>query len=295
VGKPVFAGFLAALALCSPASLSAQPAETSSQAGEGRYELPPRQFAAVDIFVDAIAIEDEAAQLIDSYWQPAIDALIAANPGKAELARSFGSQQRMAELSMFRPLVATILDDQAIELLNPDVRRRLGALFARRSAEMSRNRAFSDAEELKFAREATRIRSGPASRVNAEFGALAALARSPDGIALRDLYRRGLSWCVAMELGFPRLDHGHPECAQLKDSPSLARLRKSPLGEKLIRVNGVAYVNLVAMVQMAHDPGISLHLLLPAEKVEAAGLAVPADLSLEELVSRYTPRPGRPS
>src|SRR5687768_2868159 len=84
VGRPILAGFLLALILATPASASAQP---------DILPLPPREFSAVDTFLDAIALEDEATLIIDTFWQPAIAALVAANRDRPEQARAFASEQ----------------------------------------------------------------------------------------------------------------------------------------------------------------------------------------------------------
>lgn len=294
MGKSILLGALASLLLSPVASASAQSTAETSPATEENYKLPPLQFSAVDTFVDAIGIEDEAALTIDPFWQPAIAALIAANPDKAELARSFGSEQRRAELTAFRPLVAMMLDSRAVELLNPETGRRLEELLERNFAEVRRAGTLSRERDQEFAREALRIRSGPAARVNGEFEALAKLALTADGIALRQLFRRGYFWCARETSAFARSQRD-AECAQLEKSAALKRLRKARLGEKLILVNGTAYAHLMGMISMAHAPGIRLYRLLPPKKVGAAGLSVPADQSFEELVSRYTPSTGRGS
>jgi hypothetical protein len=263
-------------------------------ASEDGYRLAPLRLGAVETFLDAIAIEGEAALMIDSFWQPAIGALVAANPDKAALARSFGAERRAREFAAYRPLVAMMLDHGVIELLYPDARRRLEALQNRRSADYTRTRTVAPERDMAFAREAMRIRSGPAKRVNSNLEAIAELARTPDGIALRELYRRGYFWCARKALGNSLSERRTAECAQLERSPALGRIRKTRAGEKLVLMHAAAYSNLAAMVAMAHDPGISLHRLLPPKEVTAAGLIVPADLSLEELSARDPSPAGSP-
>ena len=281
------------LALLVPAVGVAQPAPAppASVSEEEPYKIPPLRFSAVEVFLDAVEIDREAASAIDAFWLPAIEAFVAANPGDATRARSFASQRRAAELAQYRPLVAMLVDRNAVEVLYPSVRRALEALLARSNAEYARTRSFSAERDREFAVEATRIRGPAEKRLNADLLALAALARTGDGAALRELLRHGYSWC-AVAPDEP-VDAGLKEiCARLDPSPALQRLRQHEGGEKLILLNASAYGQLMAMVSMAHDPGISLHLLLPPEKVRAAGLSVPANLSFEELLPRRVPSTG---
>ncbi|HEX2763379.1 MAG TPA: hypothetical protein VHM92_05970 [Allosphingosinicella sp.] len=153
------------LLLLAPVPVGPAAAQPSPPPDPAEYRTPPPQFPQVAEFLDAIAIEREAAHIVDSFWQPAIKAFVAANPDKAAEARAFATARRDAEVS-----------------------------------------------------------------------------------------------------------------------PALGRLRALPMGEQLIRMHSRAYFFLMGMTQLAHDPGISLHLLLPPEEVEAAGLKVPPNRSYEELI-----------
>ena len=107
--------------------------------------------------------------------------------------------------------------------------------------------------------------------------------------ALRELFRNGYVWCVGQLAG----KGGHlADCDRLGRSPALQRLRTEPLGESLILISGAAYAEMAGMIQLGHAAGISLHSLLPPEKVRAAGLNVPADRSLDELMGAVAPGPG---
>ena len=284
------------LALLVPAVGAAQsaPAPPASVIEEEPYKIPPLRFSAVEVFLDAIEIDREAASVIDPFWMPAIQALVAANPDGAARARSFASERRAAELAQYRPLVAMLVDTHAVRLLNPSVRRSLAALEVRRNAAYARTRSVSDKLNRELAAEAMRILAPAEKRLNSELLALAALARTGDGAALRELVRQGYSWCVG-PLDEPADPDLKDVCARLEPSPALQRLRRKEGGEKLILLHAAVHGQLMAMVSMAHDPGISLHLLLPPETVRAAGLSVPADLSFEELVARgaLSPAPGR--
>jgi hypothetical protein len=276
---PAFAG----------APASAVPPETETEAAA---KLPPLRFRAVDSFLDALAIDEKAARIVDQYWQPATAALMAANPDKAEAARAFAAGQRAAELSLYRPLVAFTLDNRAIELLNPDVERKLAALRETWSAEYNRTRTFSDERIRAHHSQMLKITSGPAARADGQLLALARLALTPDGMALRALNAQGLSYCLFEPRSYTagaKLAH----CAVLEADPALRRLRRSPSGEKLIRLSTEANIALVAMIQMGHAAGISLSSLLPAEELQAAGLEVPPDQSIEELIRTYGTKASR--
>lgn len=273
-------------ALCldaAPASAAQAPpaAPVSAPAGE----LPPLQFGAIDDFVGAIGIEEWAAHTIDAFWQPAIEALVAGNRGKAAEARAFAAGRRGAELAIYRPLVAFMLDRRVVEILNPRALRQLETLQAGMQREIARTGEISRERQLVYARRTAQIRAEPARRVNGQLEAMTRLAQTPDGAALRELNRRGLFWCVDPRRG-PRATQAHPECAGIGTPPVLQRLRNTPSGEALLQASAFAYGQLAGLVAMTHDPGISLHLLLPPEEVRAAGLDVPADLSFEELTAR---------
>jgi hypothetical protein len=279
--------------LCSGWMAQAQPAVAPAAAAEGEdHARPTLRFSAVQNFIDAIGIEEEAARIVDMFWQPAIEALVASNPDRAAQARAFAAEQRRAELSLYPPLVALMIDNRAVELLNPDVARQQTALEEEMNREYARGGRLPPAREQAFALRAMQLRSEPSARANAELEAVARQARTPDGIALRALNRSGLFWCVGPAAA-ARSAEARPECARIAQSPVLRRLRTDRFGEKLILMSASANGQLVAMVQMGHDPGISLHLLLPPERVRAAGLNVPPDISLDELTasSRSTGRP----
>ena len=282
------------LALLVPTVGVTQPAAVppASLTVEVPPKFPPIRFSAVEVFLDAIEIDREAASAIDPFWLPAIEALVAANPGDAARARSFASERRARELAQYRPLLAMLVDTHVVELLHPSVRRSLAALQVRRNAEYARTRSVSDKLNRELAVEAMRIVAPAEKRLNGDLLALAALARTADGTALRELVRQGYSWCVR-PLDEPADPGLKGVCARLEPSPALQRLRRQEGGEKLILLNGAVYGQLMAMAAMAHDPGISLHRLLPPEMVRAAGLSVPADLSLEELIALGASSTGR--
>jgi hypothetical protein len=243
--------------------------------------LPPLEFSAIETLLTALALDEEAARLVDSFWQPAIAYLVAANPDKAEQAKAFGARQRDAELAIYRPLVARMLDGNALETLHPETRRQLEALRERAGAEYENGRTPSEETQRRLAAEAARTRAPAAARTNSDLLALARLALTPDGIALRDINRRGLYMCIDRRTGRFSARSAPDPCAALAKSPALQRLRRRPGGESLISLSAAANVGLGAMVAMGHAAGISLHRLLPPDRVRAAGLAVPPDRSLD--------------
>ena len=281
VSRLAAAGALAISAASACAQETAAPAPDPIVANE-LASLPPLEFSAVETLLTAFAFDEEAARLVDSFWQPAIVALVAANPDKAEVARSFGAQQRDAELAMYRPLVARTLDRDAVEVLYPEVRRQLDSLRERISAEYRDGQRPSEDRRRQFGAEAGRIRASAAARTNSDLLALARLAVTPDGIALRDINRRGLYMCIDKKSGRFAPQREPQPCAELAVSPALLRLQRAPMGERLIYFSASAYVTLAAMVAMSHAAGLSLHRLLPPDAVRAAGLAVPADRSLDK-------------
>ncbi|HEY5721485.1 MAG TPA: hypothetical protein VIT45_04100 [Allosphingosinicella sp.] len=290
---PAFFGLLATLLLSAPITASAQPAVGPGRTDDAALKLPPLQFSAIQTFADAIAAENEAARIIDSFCQPAIAALVASNPDKAEIALSFAARERAAELALYEPLLAFSLDRHAVDLLAPDLRRRADTRIEAMKREIDSG-TLSQERRQALSAEFSRMRSDEAAFVNKEVLGMARLALTPDGLALRELNRKGLYRCFDSPNG-PSSFEERAECAEIEKSPALKRLRKARFGEQLIRFSTEAHVQLISMVAMGHAAGISLHTLLPPEKVSAAGLKVPADLSLEELASRHRQRPGEAS
>lgn len=279
---------LLALLLIAP-SAAAEPAPSPSEVANGVDPLSPPRLSAMDGFLDAIAIDREIVLAVDSFWQPAIEALVAANPGKIEAARTFAAARRAQEIAVYRPIVARELDSNLVELFYPEVRKPLLAL-ADRIAKHART--LSDPAEAypAYAQEARRILAGPEKQTDTDLVSIAALARTPEGAALRDLLRQGYFWCAKLK---GRIEPGmEADCARLGGSPALLRLKKANGGEKLIVANAAAYAQLMAWVAMAHGAGISLHRLLPTEELAAAGLKVPEDLSFEQLLARHRPSAG---
>jgi hypothetical protein len=254
--------------------------------------LPPIRFSGVETFLDAIGIDEAAAALVDSFRQPAAEALIAANRQKADAARAFAEQERAAEIAIYRPLVAFTFDTRAVQILNPQVDQLLSALQARQSAEYNRTRSISPERLRHYHAEATKIRAGYAGRVNAQFLELARLARTPDGVALSALQKNGRFYCLLEGRSYGA-DQEEAECAAVKTAPPVKRLRKMRTGQELIRLSSLAHMTLTGMMQMGHAAGISLHRLLPPEKVSEAGLAVPPDQSLEDLLKTHATKAPR--
>jgi hypothetical protein len=93
---------LAAAALL--ASAQPAPAPPAPDARALHDDIARRDFPAVNAFVEAIGIPEAAERVIDSFWAPATQALIAANPDKPAEARALAAQRRAAELSNYRPL-----------------------------------------------------------------------------------------------------------------------------------------------------------------------------------------------
>lgn len=284
---------LAPLAMLSTPAAAAQAAATSAPAAASPSDiLPPIRFPGVDVFLDAIGIDEAAVALVDSFRQPAAEALVAANPDKAGAARAVADRERAAEIAMYRPLVAFTFDSRAVELLNPQVEQRLAALQARQSAGYGRTRSISPERLRHYQSEAARIAARPAARANAQVLELARLARTPDGVALRELQKTGLFYCL-LEARNHGTEQEQAECAGVKNAPPLQRLRKVPMGADLIRLSSLAHLGLNGMMQMGHAAGMSLHRLLPPEKVRAAGLAVPPDQSLQDLMKTHATKAPR--
>lgn len=285
LGRAAALAALAPFLLLSPAA--AQNAETSRAApgaADESYSVPPLRFAAVGALVDALGLD--ATHQTDPFWRGAIAALVAANPGRADAARTFAEAERAAEFAGYRPLVASRVDDSVVELLEPEVERQLVALEGKRSAESVRTPALSEERQGAYAAEWIRIMSAPAARVDARLRALAGLALTPDGLALRELNRKGLFHCLQM----PRLvamSSDAAYCATLEKAPPLRRLRKTADGDALIRLSTLANVSLVALIQMGRDEGVSLYRLLAPETIRAAGFEVPPNLSWDELRNSY--------
>src|SRR4051812_46433458 len=80
------------------------------------YQANPFPVAGLEAFVDAINVKVLAGRQIDSFWQPAITELVAANPAQPEKARAFGQAWRDAELAVYRPLVLLTLGKNAPNL-----------------------------------------------------------------------------------------------------------------------------------------------------------------------------------
>ena len=269
---------LAGIALTPSAVALAQPPRPHAPAPA---PVEPLRFPAIEPFLDAIAIDEAAAQMIDTFWQPAIEAFVVANPRRADEARSFAAARRAQELALYRPLVASLLDNQAMEMLYPEFGRELGA-FQREFARLHAAQAdIPESVRRDYALRLQRLRSGPDRRFAAELAEAARLARTPDGIALRELNARGLYFCA-----LPRFRRDPENCEPFDRSPLLARLRAMPHGDALIRLSALANGFLLGMVQMGHAAGITLHALLPPDAVREAGFELPQDKSFEELVGR---------
>lgn len=269
---------LAGIALTSAAAAVAQSAPSHAPAAA---PAEPLRFPAIEPFLDAIAIDEAAAQMIDSFWQPAIEAFVAANPRRADEARSFAAARRARELAVYRPLVASSLDNQAMEILYPEFSRELGAFQREFGRLYAAQTAIPESVRLGYALRLQRLRAEPDRRFAAELAEATRLARTPDGVALRELNARGLYFCA-----LPRFRRDPASCEPFDRSPLLARLRAIPHGDALIRLSAAANGFLLAMVQMGHAAGISLHALLPPDAVGEAGFEIPQDMSFEELVGR---------
>ena len=286
-------GALAAVLLLAAAG-GARAQETvppPAAADEDWRQAPPR-FPAVGELVRALAIEEQAAWIIDAFWRPAEAALVAANPDRAEAARRHAAKARAAELAIYPQIIAMEIDHNAIELLNPEIARRLEALQQRRSADYARTRQLSEDRLRAFAEEHLRITAPAAARTDAELAELSRLALTPDGLALRELQRNGFYQCALWQERGRTLDPaGAAPCARLGASPALARLKRSRQGERLVTISNHAHTTLIAMVAMGHAAGFSVHRLLPPEEVRAAGLAVPPDAAIELQPPSETPAP----
>ena len=233
---------------------SAAAAQTTVPDGTSESPIPQNSFAGVEPLVEALAVEESAAILIDMFWEPAIAALVAANPDRADAARAFAAGLRARELTVYPALVAMMLDRQAVPRLYP------------------KNGALTDPAE-----------------VNALFGTMAALAATEDGRELTALLRQGYFLCAPGVDRATAQEHA-AACETLGQNPALQRLRSRAGGEDLILIAGAAFRHLVGMIQMGHAAGISLHRLLPPDAVRAAGLVVPPDRSDSELLASALPK-----
>jgi hypothetical protein len=266
---------LCAVLLLAAAGASAQqppPPVTDASPASALWSL---RFPAATELVDALGIDEQADRIIDDIWQPAIVALAAANPDRPEAARRFAEAARAEEVAGYPPIVAWALDNHAVELLDPEAYRQLKALEERSSAQQTGTPGLAEARQRLFAEDYRRIMSAPLEGANGEFAELARLARTSDGLALKELQRRGYHQCEFWKSRRRLSPEDEARCRTLAASPALARLAKSPPGERLIRVSNFAHSNLIVIISLAHDAGSSIDLLLPAAGLRAAGLAVP--------------------
>lgn len=276
------------------ASPSVQDVKTTSAASRLATTLPSPRYTGSDRFLTAIEIDQQISTMVGSFYGPAIAALVAANPGHPDQARSFGNQLRDRETAVYRPLVRFTLENRAVELLHPEVAQRLRQ-FQAKVAQSVRAGPMTEAQRTRFYAEQQTITREAESRVNVDFDALSKIAGTSDGRAVRALARQGLPQCL--DYGAPRkkVVYASKEgqarhdaaCAGLLANSAIKRLQASAAGQQYINVSTATYVMLAGMVAMKHDAGLSLHLLLPPKRISEAGLAVPANASIEELTKRY--------
>lgn len=266
---------LCAVLLLAAAGASARQSPPPATDDSPASALWPLRFPAATELVDAIEIEEQAVRVIDEIWQPAIAALVAANPDRPEAARRFAEAARAEEVASYRSTVAWALDNDAVELLDPEADRQLKALEERSSAEQAGTPGLAVARQRLFAEDYRRIMSAPLERANGEFAEIARLARTPDGLALRELQRQGYHQCEFWKTRQRLSPEDEARCRTLAASPALARLAKRPAGERLIRLSNFAHSNLIVMIALAHADGGSIDRLLPTARLRAAGLAVP--------------------
>lgn len=258
------------------AMVAATPAACWAQSKN--YPLPPLQFAGVEAFLDAVDVDRSIGEVVDGIWQPATAALVSANPARADAARRFAQARRDSERAAYRPLIAFQLDRATIQILNPTARRALAAILDGVMAK-SVTPAAGEARRTALAARADAVKKAAFAPTNATLVAITRLARTPDGMALQALNRRGLYSCL------PRSDGRgttvktlRPECAALLATPALARLRRQPLGSALIDYSSAVQVIALGTIAMAHDAGLSFQQLLSSDAVAAAGLTMPTPL-----------------
>src|SRR5205085_1428325 len=107
-------------------------------------------------------------RVVNTFWAPAIAALVAVNPDRAENARAFAIKQRDAELIQYRPSIALYLNIEAARVLSQE----------------------------------TESSSAVTSRV----AAATALARTADGTTIRQFRDDELSRCLTIPGTDPNLD-----------------------------------------------------------------------------------------
>lgn len=264
-----------------------------AQDTKGTRDLPPLEHPQVSALLDALRIDNEIELLTAPFWQPAIDAFLAANPAKLDDARSFATATRNRERASYRPLVGFMLDRNLPTSLYPDLSTQI------RSLSDCRGRTCA-VDQATRARKYQQLKAEGERRFRADLPLLIKQAASPDAIALRELNRKGLWDCLSKSPGHwisKQAEDAHrSRCAPLLANTTVLKLQRTPAGQRLIALETAAYVQLTAMVAMTHDPGISLYLLLPPEKVREAGLQVPAEnLSMEQLLARFGSNAGNSS
>jgi hypothetical protein len=222
-------------------------------------ELPALRLPAARELADALEIEAQAIRIYDEVWQPATEALLAANPDRRDEARRFAQAALAETAARYVPIVALALDNDAIDLLDPDSGRSAKALEERARLQAAGG---NDPAFLELA--------------NRRMTEIARLARTPDGIAFKALQLQGHYLCDFWRSRRRLGAQDEARCNRLAASPILARLAKTPEGRRLVRVSNFANVHLVTMIQLAHDAGHSIGMLMPAEKVRAAGLNFPS-------------------
>lgn len=242
------------------------------------YALPPLDFPQVVGFLDAIDIDGAIAAQVDAIWQPAIDAVIAANPGQRAAARTFADGYQVRERAAYRPVIAFELDRAVTRLLEPALQRRLDGQMA---ADFRRWQAGggTEAQREQLAKIVVARRAAAVGPVRAKLDRATLLARSPDGVALRTLVGGNFYRCLP---DFP--GSGQPAadarlrayCTLLLAAPPLVRLRATPAGSDLVLLAVAAQVTMLGTVAMAHDAGRSARQMIPADAFAAAHLAVPS-------------------
>jgi len=241
------------------------------------YTVPPLDFPHVVGFLDAIDIDGATAAMVDALWQPAIDAVVAANPKQREAARTFADGYRVRERAAYRPLVAFQFDRAVTRLLEPALQRRLQEEMA---VDFRRWQAggSTEAERLRLDTAQIARRAAAVGPVRAKLDRATRLAGSPDGIALRPLVGGSFYRCLP-ELNGPVQPAADARlrayCAPLLAAPPVVRLRATPAGNDLVVLAAAAQVTMLGTVQMAHDAGTSARQMIPDDAFAAAHIAVP--------------------
>lgn len=255
----------------------------SSPACAAGPDLPPLRFSQVEAFLGAIAIDAEIAVAVESFWKPAIDAIVAANPQKATEARTFAEARRAREIPIYRPLVAFHLDNAAPLIFDRRLRDGMEAVLETQQSLARNHVALDDPRRQALAARLAALRREAVKPTNKGLDRSVVLAGSPDGVALRGLNRAGLYYCLPdLQPDYMRdarnkaaADRRDAACAPLLRDPLLSRLEKTAGGHAFVVLSARAHLAMLGDMALGHAAGTGPRQLIRTEDYAAAGLVAP--------------------